>query len=188
MDGPYGQKADRGQVQSSISSREVCGREAGVSTSNRSSMLSINMRVFKTVLLIVFFGASVRCLPVADKPNESKIEADTGSKTEVSSVVPQEIDVTTAAPTSTYSEITDYYDQRQNGTENYRIHVDGLVFVFAPADALLLAAAAGTSEPNAPTSNQGASPTRPVGELDKPAADGAHNKPGDLVISKTIQK
>ncbi|XP_043471944.1 uncharacterized protein LOC122504769 [Leptopilina heterotoma] len=34
------------------------------------------------------------------------------------------------------------YDQRQNGSENYRIQVDGLVFVLAPADALLLAGGA----------------------------------------------
>lgn len=152
-------------------------------------MLSINMRVFKTVLLIAFFGASVRCLPVADKPTESTIESDTGSKTEVSSVVPQEIDVTTVAPTSTHSDTIDYYDQRQNGTENYRVHVDGLVFVFAPVDALLLAgAASGISEPNTSTSNQGAPPTRPISELDKPTVDGAHNKTGDLAISKTIHK
>lgn len=34
------------------------------------------------------------------------------------------------------------YDQRQNGSENYRIQVDGLVFVLAPVDALLLAGGA----------------------------------------------
>jgi len=155
-------------------------------------MLSINMRVFKTVLLIAFFGASfVRCLPVADKPTESKVESETKSKiesetkTEVTSLVPQEIAVTTAVP-STYSDTTDYYDQRQNGTENYRIHVDGVVLVFAPVEALLLAGAA-NSEPNLSISSQGASPAQPISELDKPAVDGVQNKT-DLAISKTIHK
>ncbi|XP_015514901.1 uncharacterized protein LOC107220719 [Neodiprion lecontei] len=32
----------------------------------------------------------------------------------------------------------DHYDQRQNGTKNFRIHVDGVVIVVAPAEALLL--------------------------------------------------
>lgn len=164
----------------------------GNSTSSRSSMLSINMRVFKTVLLIAFFGASfVRCLPVADKPTESKVESETKSKiesetkTEVTSLVPQEI-VTTAVP-STYSDTTDYYDQRQNGTENYRIHVDGVVLVFAPVEALLLAGAAANSEPNLSISSQGASPAQSISELDKPAVDSVQNKT-DLAISKTIHK
>lgn len=38
------------------------------------------------------------------------------------------------------------YDQRQNGTENYRIQVDGLVVVVAPVEALLLAGGAAGSE------------------------------------------
>lgn len=148
-------------------------------------MLSINMRVFKTVLLIAFFGASVRCLPVADKPTESKVESET--KSEATSLVPQETAATTAVP-PTYSDTTDYYDQRQNGTENYRIHVDGVVLVFAPVEALLLAgAAASTLEPNLTISSQGVSPTQPVGELDKPAVDSVHNKT-DQAISKTIHK
>ncbi|XP_066995815.1 uncharacterized protein [Anabrus simplex] len=29
------------------------------------------------------------------------------------------------------------YDQRQNGTENYRVHVDGVVVAVAPAETLL---------------------------------------------------
>lgn len=153
-------------------------------------MLSINMRVFKTVLFIAFFGASVRCIPVADKLTESKIESDNKneSKIEVTSVL-QETDVTTVAPTSAHPDTIDYYDQRQNGTENYRIHVDGLVFVLAPFDALLLAGAAagGTSEPNISNSNQGISLIQPIGELDKPVVTGVHNKT-DLAISKTIHK
>jgi len=144
------------------------------------------MRVFKTVLLIAFFGTSVRCLPVTDKPTESKTESkiETESKVEITSVVPQEIAV--SSTTSTYSDTTDYYDQRQNGSENYRIHMDGFVFVIAPFETLLLAgAAAGNSEPN--FSNQGIFPIQSVDELNKPANDNVHNKT-DLAISKTIHK
>ncbi|XP_033226677.1 uncharacterized protein LOC117179114 [Belonocnema kinseyi] len=36
------------------------------------------------------------------------------------------------------------YDQRQNGTENYRIQVDGLVLVLAPVEALLMAGGMGS--------------------------------------------
>lgn len=148
------------------------------------------------MLLIAFFGASVRCLPVADKPTESKTESKPESQTEseieiISEVVPQETAVTTAAPASTYSETTDYYDQRQNGTENYRIHLNGLVFVFAPVEAMLLAgAAAGISEPSLSSliSNQSTSPTQSIGDLDKPSGiDSVHNKT-DPAISKTIHK
>ncbi|XP_011269712.1 uncharacterized protein LOC105259459 isoform X2 [Camponotus floridanus] len=130
-------------------------------------MLSINMRIFKTVLLIVSFGASVRCLPVAEEP----------SKTETSSsLIPQE---TTTAAIST-SDTIDYYDQRQNGSENYRIHVDGVVFVFAPVEALLLA---GATDSNLPISNHSESSIQLVG--DKPNIN--HNKT-ESAISKTIHK
>ncbi|KAL6255975.1 uncharacterized protein LOC105431725 [Pogonomyrmex barbatus] len=143
-------------------------------------MLSINMRVFKTVLLIAFLGASVQCLPVTDKLTESKIEN--------TSVVPQEIAATTAAPTSTYPDTTDYYDQRQNGSENYRIHVDGVVLVIAPVEALLLAGAAATTEPpNLSIPSLDGSSTQSVSDLDKPGVDSIHNKT-DPVISKTIHK
>lgn len=165
-------------------------------------MLSINMRVFKTVLLIAFFGASVQCLPVTDKlaesTTESKIESQTASKVEsqteakpeiASEVIPQdEAAVTTAAPTPTISDIVEYYDQRQNGTDNYRIHLDGLVFVFAPVEALLLAGAAGgTLQPNLPISSQdhASSTIQSIDEPDKPAIDSLQNKT-DLPISKTI--
>lgn len=100
-------------------------------------MLSINMRIFKTVLLIASFGTSVRCLPVTEESPKAEVS---------SSVIPQE--TTTAA---SISDTTDYYDQRQNGTENYRIHVDGVVFVFAPVEALLLMA--GGTDSNLPISN-----------------------------------
>lgn len=45
--------------------------------------------------------------------------------------------VATAAP---FPPSHDVYDQRQNGTENYRLNIDGVVIAIAPADALLAAA------------------------------------------------
>lgn len=33
-----------------------------------------------------------------------------------------------------------HYDQRQNGTENYRLNIDGVVIAVAPAESLLAAA------------------------------------------------
>lgn len=101
-----------------------------------SSMLSINMRIFKTVLLLASLGAGVRCMPVED---ESKTESPTSSAPSTTLAVP-----TDAAPLPTRLD-ADYYDQRQNGSENYRIHVDGVVLVFAPVEALLLAGGVGGS-------------------------------------------
>ncbi|KAJ1530339.1 hypothetical protein ONE63_005253 [Megalurothrips usitatus] len=36
----------------------------------------------------------------------------------------------------------EFYDQRQNGSENYRIHMDGMVVVVAPPEALMSVAGA----------------------------------------------
>ncbi|XP_070167726.1 uncharacterized protein [Polyergus mexicanus] len=131
-------------------------------------MLSINMRIFKTVLLIASFGTSVRCLPITEESPKSEVS---------SSVIPQE---TTAA---SISDTTDYYDQRQNGTENYRIHVDGVVFVFAPVEALLLMA--GETDSNLSISNHSGPAIQSIGE--RPNADNVHNKT-ESAISKTIHK
>lgn len=58
---------------------------------------------------------------------------------------------TTAAPAPVAAplpEITplqpgeEFYDQRQNGSENYRIHMDGMVVVVAPPEALMSVAGA----------------------------------------------
>ncbi|KOC64750.1 hypothetical protein WH47_00253 [Habropoda laboriosa] len=92
------------------------------------------MRIFKTVLLLAAFCSNsvVQCLPVA---NETSI-------VESSSLT------TTQQPP--YSSTVDHYDQRQNGTENYRIHVDDVIFVIAPVETLLLAGAAVDNKPNLP--------------------------------------
>ncbi|CAK9808563.1 hypothetical protein ANTPLA_LOCUS5823 [Anthophora plagiata] len=97
-------------------------------------MLSINMRIFKTVLLLVAFYSNsvVQCLPVE---NETSIVESSS--------------LTTTQPPP-YSSTDDHYDQRQNGTENYRIHVDGVIFVVAPVETLLLAGAAAENKPNLP--------------------------------------
>lgn len=143
-------------------------------------MLLINMRIFKTVLLIASLSASVRCLPV-----------DGGSKESQTEILPL-IDVRTAitsAPTSEHRLDTDYYDQQQNGSENYRIHVDGLMLVFAPVEALFLAGNAGTSttEPNLPINHGGFVQISGGGQtIDKPAV-GVHNKT-EPAISKMIQR
>ncbi|XP_014370352.2 uncharacterized protein LOC106720272 [Papilio machaon] len=46
--------------------------------------------------------------------------------------------VAVAAPAADCAER--HFDQRQNGTENYRLNIDGVVIAVAPADSLLAAA------------------------------------------------
>lgn len=141
-------------------------------------MLSINMRIFKTVLLITVLGRNVRCLPIADG-TESKIEVATASTQDAAAIV--------AAPTTVRSDTTDFYDQRQNGTENYRIHVDGVVLVFAPVEALLLAGASGTNGAN--LSDHIGSPSLSLfGEPSKPSVAGSIHNKTDPAISKTVQR
>lgn len=97
------------------------------------------MRIFKTVLLIAYLGASARCLPIDG-------ESTTEPKTEVLISSTPEATTTTEPTLPVAQSDSNYYDQRQNGSENYRIHVDGVVLVFAPVEALLLAGAtAGTT-------------------------------------------
>ncbi|XP_006613673.1 uncharacterized protein LOC122715119 [Apis laboriosa] len=95
-------------------------------------MLSINMRIFKTVLLLAAFCSNrvAQCLPIA---NETSI---------VESSNP-----TTSTP---FNSTIDYYDQRQNGSENYRVHVDGVMLVIAPVETLLLAGVADNNKPSLP--------------------------------------
>ncbi|KAJ2952896.1 hypothetical protein O0L34_g7259 [Tuta absoluta] len=45
-----------------------------------------------------------------------------------------------AAPTPECKDHQTHYDQRQNGSENYRLNIDGVVIAVAPADSLLSAA------------------------------------------------
>lgn len=74
------------------------------------------MRIFKAteLLLLLFFVVCLATSAPVDSSQNSTIPAEP-------------------------SPLGDHYDQRQNGTENYRIHVDGVVVVVAPVEALLLA-------------------------------------------------
>ncbi|KAI4500746.1 hypothetical protein M0802_003957 [Mischocyttarus mexicanus] len=72
------------------------------------------MRLFKTttlLLLLAFVGTQVRCFPIEE----------------------------TESTTSSLTRVEDHYDQRQNGSENYRVHIDGILIVVAPVEALLMA-------------------------------------------------
>lgn len=121
-------------------------------------MLSINMRVFKSLLLVaVLFFNGIECLPVA---GETSIA---------------ESPTTKAAESNSEN---DHYDQRQNGTDNYRIHVDGVVLAFAPVEALLLAGANGIDkpslipippEPSKPTPDKPPAEPRPSPAASKPS-------------------
>lgn len=121
-------------------------------------MLSINMRIFKTVLLLAAFCSNRigECFRVTSEA--SIVESSTSA-------------------TPSYNSTVDHYDQRQNGSENYRVHVDGVVFVFAPAETLLLAGVAGGNNPNLPiidsskppSSKPEVDPTKP-----SPAPKSAH--------------
>ncbi|KAK2583525.1 hypothetical protein KPH14_009481 [Odynerus spinipes] len=75
------------------------------------------MRLFKSTLLLLlaFLSSQIGCLPLEEPTTSS------------------------SASLSTTLGSGDHYDQRQNGSDNYRIHVDGVVVVVAPVEALLLA-------------------------------------------------
>lgn len=50
------------------------------------------------------------------------------------------LNLASSAPVDFKDGYGQHYDQRQNGTENYRLNIDGVVFAFAPAESLLAAA------------------------------------------------
>lgn len=50
------------------------------------------------------------------------------------------LNLASSAPVDCKDGHGDHYDQRQNGTENYRLNIDGVVIAVAPADSLLAAA------------------------------------------------
>ncbi|XP_011308885.1 uncharacterized protein [Fopius arisanus] len=88
-------------------------------------MVQINMRVFKIISLLLSILTLTRSSPVSSLRLEHREAPDD--------------DVDTPTTPRPVISPEDSYDQRQNGTENYRIHVDGLVVVVAPVEALLLA-------------------------------------------------
>ncbi|KAF7989153.1 hypothetical protein HCN44_007463 [Aphidius gifuensis] len=96
-------------------------------------MVLINMRIFKTILitlsLLSMMIGGFNCSPLSSSLRAEHRGTDDDG-----------LDLSSDNLTSELSSKDDYFDQRQNGTENYRIHVDGLVLVVAPIEALLLAA------------------------------------------------
>lgn len=50
------------------------------------------------------------------------------------------LNLASSAPVDCKDGHGEHYDQRQNGTENYRLNIDGVVIAVAPADSLLAAA------------------------------------------------
>lgn len=71
-----------------------------------------NSRFVSIFICLVFGIAYLTCLPIEDKAD------DDGDRNETSD---------------------DYIliDQRQNGSENYRINIDGVIIAFSPLDSLL---------------------------------------------------
>lgn len=49
------------------------------------------------------------------------------------------LNLAASAPVDCKDSHGEHYDQRQNGTENYRLNIDGVVIAVAPADSLLAA-------------------------------------------------
>lgn len=97
------------------------------------------MRVFKTILVLII--ASINLLNAAPA---SFLRLEHRGVDDEAPILPldnfEPFEAISTSPTTVAEE--DNYDQRQNGTENYRIHVDGLVVVVAPVEALLLAGGA----------------------------------------------
>ncbi|KAF3421252.1 hypothetical protein E2986_12336 [Frieseomelitta varia] len=129
-------------------------------------MLSINMRIFKTVLLLLAVFCCDRigqCSPIA---NETSVPAES-----------QE----------THDATIDHYDQRQNGSENFRIHVDGVMLVVAPVEAFLLTGVANGNKPNLPIIDSSKLPPGKPEVNPKPslAPKSAHS---DIILTSSKRK
>ncbi|XP_015111650.1 uncharacterized protein LOC107037548 [Diachasma alloeum] len=141
-------------------------------------MVQINMRVFKIIsLLLLSILSGFDCSPVSSLRLEHR-----GGPEEDSGLALDNYELQEPSSTTKPVEISeDTYDQRQNGTENYRIHVDGLVVVVAPVEALLLAGGIPDNFSNilAPPP----APEKPLDKpLDKPQEDEGPLKPVDKPI------
>lgn len=112
----------------------------------------INATIFKSafVSLVLISFAMARPADSESKPEEPH---------------PDILDLQSSKPSTTTTLRPtvpgDHYDQRQNGTKNFRIHVDGVVFLVAPAEALLLA---GELDPSLLGIGQGGSSSKPEAE------------------------
>lgn len=133
-------------------------------------MVLINMRIFKTILITLpilsMMIGGFNCSPLSSSLRAEHRGTDDDG-----------LDLSSDNLTSELSSKDDYFDQRQNGTENYRIHVDGLVFVVAPIEALLLAASnTGLSDNYFPINNNKTEVIKPDNEISKPEQP----KPDDI--------
>ncbi|CAB3228668.1 unnamed protein product [Arctia plantaginis] len=99
--------------------------------------------------------------------------------------------VVNAAPTPDCTQ--NHYDQRQNGSENYRLNIDGVVVAVAPAESLLSAFGDiddlmdllaiedynGDYKPKPPTESSSSSWTSTENEKPKPQEKPVENKPAE---------
>ncbi|XP_072944193.1 uncharacterized protein [Epargyreus clarus] len=99
--------------------------------------------------------------------------------------------VVAAAPTPDCHD--SHYDQRQNGTENYRVNIDGIVIAVAPAESFLAAASAidfgdlleEFNEVQKPKPPSVSSPSKP--EISKPDADKPDAEKPDTVKPDAVK-
>ncbi|XP_012254822.1 uncharacterized protein LOC105685373 [Athalia rosae] len=121
----------------------------------------INTTIFKSAFILLLVQLS-RAMPADISSAEEKPEGIDGPLVH--------------SPKPTPTNTGDHYDQRQNGTKNFRIHVDGVLLVVAPAEALLLAGDLDPSSFIGNFGNEGDGESSKPGILTPPAVD-APNKP-----------
>ncbi|CAD6235084.1 GSCOCG00007798001-RA-CDS [Cotesia congregata] len=145
----------------------------------------INMRVFKTIFtLLIAVTSLVQAGPASFLRLEHRTDDDSLS-------LPMDnLEFSSTNSSSTTSPTQDTYDQRQNGTENYQIHVDGFVIVVAPVEALLLADAVsggGNNDFFAGLTGAAIKPPQSKPEESKPTQKPVEEKP-DTLIKKSVPR
>ncbi|XP_044586410.1 uncharacterized protein LOC123266300 [Cotesia glomerata] len=144
----------------------------------------INMRVFKTIFTLLI---AVTSLVQAGPASFLRLE----HRTDDDSLLPMDnLEFSTTNSSSTTSPSQDTYDQRQNGTENYQIHVDGFVIVVAPVEALLLADAVsggGNNDFLPGLAGAASKPSQSKPEEPKPTQKPIEEKP-DTLIKKSVPR
>uniref|UniRef100_A0A6V7J6G2 Uncharacterized protein n=1 Tax=Bracon brevicornis TaxID=1563983 RepID=A0A6V7J6G2_9HYME len=102
-------------------------------------MVHINMRVFKVIALLVLGFSAINAVPASRLRAEHR-DADTDLPLDNGEIKPNDAELVTNENSGELPKLKDdMYDQRQNGSENYNIHLDGLAIIVAPVEALLLA-------------------------------------------------
>lgn len=143
------------------------------------------MRVFKTIFtLLIAFTSLVQAGPASFLRLEHRTDDDSLS-------LPMDnLEFSTTNSSSTVSPLQDTYDQRQNGTENYQIHVDGFVVLLAPMEALLLADAVsggGNNDFLAGLAEAASKPQQSKPEEPKPTQKPVEEKP-ETLLKKTVPR